>query len=191
MNSLWSKLREFVVHRILHLDDTPERIALGVALGFFVAWTPTIGLQMIIYVLLATVFNANKLSGIGPVWLTNPLTAVPIYGINWWVGNVLVNGFGSRVAEGKNEAASALKLLEGTGSVWDQLFQAAFWKRVGAALLDMGLELWLGSFVVGAVFGVVSYFVTLRAVVVFREAKERRRSLRPSSPSLRAKPGKD
>ena len=46
----WSRLRNVVVNRILGLNDTPHRIAWGVLLGFVVAFTPTVGLQMMIFV---------------------------------------------------------------------------------------------------------------------------------------------
>ena len=33
------QIEHFVVYRILHAHDTPHRLALGIALGIFVAWT--------------------------------------------------------------------------------------------------------------------------------------------------------
>ena len=49
--ALWQTER-FIKYRVLHVDDTPHRIALGVALGFFVTWTPTIGVQIVLILLL-------------------------------------------------------------------------------------------------------------------------------------------
>ena len=79
---VWQRLKDFIVHKVLRLDDTPHRIALGVAIGFFVTWTPTIGIQMILVVALATLLKANKLVGVPFVWISNPFTIVPIYGPN-------------------------------------------------------------------------------------------------------------
>ena len=45
------QIEHFIVYRILHADDTPHRLALGIALGVFVAWTPTVGLQMVLVLL--------------------------------------------------------------------------------------------------------------------------------------------
>mgnify|MGYP001008765280 CR=1 FL=1 len=42
----------FFLHQVLHCDDSPHRLALGAALGTLVAFTPTIGFQMAIVVLL-------------------------------------------------------------------------------------------------------------------------------------------
>ena len=49
----------FFIYRVLHVDDTPHRIALGVAVGIFVAWTPTVGLHMILTVLLMVSIPAH------------------------------------------------------------------------------------------------------------------------------------
>jgi uncharacterized protein (DUF2062 family) len=50
----------FINTRILHIDDSPEYIARGIAIGLFTAWLPLLGLQIIIAVLMATVLKAKK-----------------------------------------------------------------------------------------------------------------------------------
>ena len=51
---------------IVMLDDTPHSIALGTAIGLFIAWTPTVGIHMILVVALALLFRANKVAGLRP-----------------------------------------------------------------------------------------------------------------------------
>ena len=36
----------FVKFRILHVDDSPERIARGLAIGVFISYLPLMGIQM-------------------------------------------------------------------------------------------------------------------------------------------------
>jgi uncharacterized protein (DUF2062 family) len=86
----WPRTKHFFVHGIFHLDDTPHRIALGVAIGMFVAWTPTIPFQMMLTVALCFVCRANKVVGLPFVWLTNPLTLIPVYTPNLFVGQWLL-----------------------------------------------------------------------------------------------------
>ena len=62
---------------LLRVRDTPRRIAWGVFLGSVVAMTPTLGFQIVLYVAIATVLRANKLSGIPILFISNPITAVP------------------------------------------------------------------------------------------------------------------
>ena len=77
---MWEKARNILVHRVLGVDDSPHRIALGVAVAFFVAWTPTLGFQMVLAIALATVLRANKAVTVPIVWLTNPVTAADAVG---------------------------------------------------------------------------------------------------------------
>ena len=77
---LANKIKRFFIYRVLGLNDTPHRIALGLAIGIFVTWTPTIGFQMVLTVVLSTLFRANKFVGVPFVWISNPLTVVAIYG---------------------------------------------------------------------------------------------------------------
>ena len=51
LHSARDKLWHVLEHHILGLNDEPHRIARGVFLGTVVAFTPTLGLQMMIYVL--------------------------------------------------------------------------------------------------------------------------------------------
>ena len=69
---VWKRMASFFVHRVLHVPDTPHRIALGVAIGIFVAWTPTIRFQMVLTVVLAWLLGANKSVGVPFVWISCP-----------------------------------------------------------------------------------------------------------------------
>jgi len=160
-----------VVHNILHLDDTPHRIAFGVFLGFVVGATPTIGLQMVIYVTLAALLGANKISGILPVWLSNPLTAVPLYYSNWRIGRFFLGG------DGDSELSQ--RMLEQVVGIpgqdlplWERLFSGTFWKAAFDAFVAMGAELWLGSVLVGVVCGALGYWASYRGVLAFRERRK-------------------
>ena len=87
-----NRTKRFFIFRVLHVDDTPHRIALGVAVGIFVTWTPTIGAQMLLTVLLSWLLRANMLVGVPFVWISNPLTVVPIYGPSYVLGRWIVGG---------------------------------------------------------------------------------------------------
>ena len=87
MSDIWRRTRRFLIVKVLHANDTPHRIALGIAIGVFIGLTPTVGLQMIIALALATALRANKVVCIPMVWITNPVTLVPIYSawaVRWW-----------------------------------------------------------------------------------------------------------
>jgi len=152
------RTKRFFVYRVLSLDDTPHRIALGLAIGIFVTFTPTIGLQMLLTVLLATLFRANKAVGVPFVWISNPLTIVPVYGPSFLLGSWMLGGRYSW--QQFNAVFTKAFQLEGG---WIDKTQA-WWE----AAWPIFPPLWLGSILISLVLGVVAYIVTYRAVLAFR-----------------------
>ncbi|MFA5554821.1 MAG: DUF2062 domain-containing protein [Phycisphaerae bacterium] len=65
-------------------------IAGGLSLGLFVAFTPSIPFQMIIAAFGAIYFKVNLPIALAACWVTNPLTAVPIYTAAWKFGRYIV-----------------------------------------------------------------------------------------------------
>jgi len=89
-NRLYSLLQKGYA-RFLKIRGHPREIALGLALGLFVAMTPTMGFQMAIAVCLATFFKWNKMAaGLG-VWVTNPVTEPIIYPVCYYIGSRIYN----------------------------------------------------------------------------------------------------
>ena len=72
--------------RFLKIRGHPNEIALGLALGLFVGMTPSMGFHTAIAVYFAALFKWNKISAAVGVWITNPLTAPVIYGVNYFIG---------------------------------------------------------------------------------------------------------
>lgn len=80
-------LRDTLAHRWLgdHLFSKPlwvpqrNTVATGLALGLFIAFTPTIPFQMALAATGAFLLKLNLPAAVVGVWVTNPLTAVPIY----------------------------------------------------------------------------------------------------------------
>ena len=185
---LLNRTRRFLIYRVLHVDDTPHRIALGLAVGIFMTWTPLIGLQMILTVLLSALLRANKFVGVPFVWISNPLTAVPLYGFNFVVGAWILPGEYSTKHFVQQVGQAAMT----GGGIPDRVY--AWW----TATLDFFWPLWVGSILLGLIFSVVTYFVTRRAVVLYRAHRHRHDApgqgpqasspaeTKPSSPAVKA-----
>ena len=151
------KVERFFVYRVLSLDDTPHRIALGVAIGMFVTWTPTIGFQMLLTVGLSWLFRANKVVGVPFVWISNPLTIIPIYLPAYYIG-CWVLGKEPDAVEKINEAVKWGN--EGWSekvSHWFSTIGSIFW------------ELWLGSLMLAGIVGFISYFIIYYMVIAYRK----------------------
>ena len=149
VKAIAKSLADFVKFRILHVDDSPHRIALGVAIGFFCGWTPAIGIQMMMVLVLATLLRANKLVGLPIVWITNPLTAAPVYYFNWLVGRGLTSGILRHDQATRESFIKTVESFGGFGHALGHLFEAEFWQALGAMMIKFGVELWVGSLVIG------------------------------------------
>lgn len=158
-------VQRFVVYRLLHADDTPHRLALGVALGIFIAWTPTIGLQMILVLLFAPLLRANGRVGLPLVWISNPLTFPIIYYPNYALGRYLVGIFRDGAVLTFDEIVHMLGSLQSSAS---HFYEAAFWRELAQVLLKLGMELWVGSTIMALFLGVISYIVSYKLIVWYR-----------------------
>lgn len=164
------RMRGWFVH-LLHLDDSTHRIALGAAVGMFVALTPTIGLQMLIILLLLTFIPGNRVAGLPMAWITNPATAVPVYVFNYRVGAWLL---GHRVSgEVYQEWADLVHRVPSfwrafhspviwMGDLWSWLGE--FWK----AMEGIMAPLWLGSAVVGLAAALATYVLMYYLIRFYR-----------------------
>jgi len=158
--SILTSVERFLVHRVLSLDDTPHRIALGVAIGIFVTWTPTIGSQMALTVAICFLFRANKFVGVPFVWISNPVTIVPVYFPSYAVGCWMLG----KKPDAWNVIEQAFKF---NGGWWDSTVN---WF---SSIMKIFWELWLGSIIVGGVLGIISYFVIYWMVVEYRKGLSR------------------
>lgn len=161
------QVERFIIYRVLHMDDTPHRIALSVAIGVFVAWTPTVGLQMVLALLLCSLLRANRLVGVPLVWLSNPFTIILIYYPNYWLGVRIVPG--ARAVALSDWRIMVSSVFDGNLSPWDRAW--GFWEfAVGIAG-----PLWVGSLLVALLIGAAMYWVSYVAVVRYRRRFGRHR----------------
>jgi hypothetical protein len=172
---LYKRLAAWLVeHR-----GTPHTIALGFAIGIFVALTPTVGIQMILGATIAHVFRANRVIAAAMAWITNPLTIVPIYYFNYRVGLLFMSGDASR-GRAFIRALSDISLFDPHSIVIGFRLMAQEFAGIAGVL-------WVGSLVVATVGGVISYPLVRRIVEVERALKERRKKHRAERLARRAR----
>jgi uncharacterized protein len=100
-------------------------VALGFALGTFIALTPTVGVQMILAAAAAIYWRANVPVAIAACWITNPISMMPIYHLQYKLGLILsgfpVNEIGA-VPPGKIKAAMEYMKPLWIGSLFSSTF---------------------------------------------------------------------
>ncbi|UCG33860.1 MAG: DUF2062 domain-containing protein [Phycisphaerales bacterium] len=169
---VYRRLRHVVVYRVLHADDTPHRIALGVAVGLFVAMSPLFGLHMILALILAIILRANRAIAIAAAWVCNPATFLPILSLNWFVGQTVIPQEALQ-----DPGQIQRRISQATGGA-EGLFSAEFWVGLFNLIVGLGAEIWVGSIVVGLVVAPAGYLVIHRAVLWHRHHRLARRARR-------------
>jgi uncharacterized protein len=130
--------------RFMRLQGSPDEIAKGFALGIFIGMTPTLGLQMLIAIFFAMLLRENKIAAALGVWITNPVTAAPIYALEYETGRRMLQMAPLRFPE--ELTFEAMKLFG-----WELMVPLLF-----------------GSLIYGIFCAIIAYALTLRLIPFFK-----------------------
>ena len=116
------------------------------AIGMFIGMTPTVGIQMIIVIIFAfltsPLFGFNRMAALITVYISNPVTMVPLYWFDYQVGTLFFEGTATR--------KDFEKVLQ------YQSF-SEWWETIVHLFLGIGVPLVVGSLVVATILGGVTY----------------------------------
>ena len=143
-----SRSARYVYLRFVRLRGSAKEVARGMALGVFIGMTPTMGIQMPLALFLAMIFRENKFAAIIGVWVSNPMTAIPIYTFNFKVGQYLLG-----TKELKIPNFSSINQMLELGH-------------------DFFLPLLFGCIVIGIISAIAAYFITLYVYSFIQMEKE-------------------
>ncbi len=167
---------------VLHANDTPHQFGLGGAIAIFFGFLPIIGIQTIVSLAVAMLLRANKAITIPFVWITNPFTAVPIYGACFAVGSIVLPSesadFGEKIGLLAPETVASI-------------FSVEYWKSLWRTSMELGTQLWIGCFIVATVNCMITYFVVRWAVASYRRRHSERIDRRKERLRIRAKRRKE
>ncbi|WP_300458221.1 DUF2062 domain-containing protein [Desulfobacula sp.] len=79
-----------IYDRFLKIRGTPREIGLGFALGLFIGFSPSMGLQILLAVFMASLLKWSKITAVIGVQVTNPITAPFIYSGTYFLGSKLI-----------------------------------------------------------------------------------------------------
>lgn len=145
--SRFSRRAKLVYYRILRLEDPPERIARGAAIGVFMGVLPTFGLGALLSLAAAFALKANKAAAILGSLIMNPLTAPFFWALSAFVGSFLLQeNYSSIYANIKDEG-----LVTGAGWAY-------------AVFL-------IGNAIVTVLTTAVSYYIVKHTVIRHRRRK--------------------
>lgn len=166
-----------VLRWIIRLRRSPRAISGGLALGTFVAFTPTIGIQFAIVIFLATIFNLNRPAALLTIWISNAATMVPLYTFNYFIGTLFWSG--PPVSEVYSSfSAIAAKLLKlGFFDISEQF------STVMALSTNVIIPLIIGSCVVGIIAALVVFLLSIGLIRLLQDRRARRIAIRNNKKS--------
>jgi len=162
--NFWKKFEEGIEH-ILRLDEPPHKVALAIAIGIFVAFTPFLGVHLIIASCIAWAFRVRiRIAAIATL-ACNPWTMPFIYGGSLILGNYLV-GDGSSL-----KIHDIIDLVNHLGGAFLSLDLSTF-KSFFSALLTAAKPFALGALILGSFASLISYLIAFFAFKHFKIEKD-------------------
>jgi uncharacterized protein (DUF2062 family) len=170
--SLKKRYRQGYV-RLLRSPGAPGEVAGGMALGLFIAMMPIMGAQMPVAVVVAELIRRvsglrlSRVAAAAGVWVTNPITAVPVYGLAILIGRPFARLFlpNPELSHPSTELPIA---VTDTGEAVVPASSPFAW--------ELGLSLVIGGVVLGVPLALVGYRLTHALVVRYQHRRAARRS---------------
>ena len=125
--------------RFLRLKENPIAMSRGLAVGVFAGCFPLFGFQTLIGIILAALFRGSKVAAAIGTWISNPITYIPLFVLNFKVGKLLL---GIESISSQEVNLESLSSLMESGSIFM-------------------ITLLVGCFAVGLIFSLVSYVLSL------------------------------
>ncbi|MEJ0013082.1 MAG: DUF2062 domain-containing protein [Bauldia sp.] len=153
----FSRSAQYFQKRVMRLTGSPHAVALGVAVGVAIAFTPFLGFHILIALLIAWLLGANLVAAALGTAVANPITIPFIWAATYRVGRIFVGG--PRFRSGSDVPSNlAEKSLH------------AIWPVIKPMLI--------GSIPIGLAAGVVAYLMVLAATRGFRAVRAERLAAR-------------
>lgn len=134
--------------KLLALEDTPERIAKAFALGVFLAFSPLIGLHMLLGFGLAFCCGLNRVAFLLGLFINNPWTLIPIYAAGTYIGGLII-GFP--------------QVHDLPGFELQSFWSGDFWAQV-ASQWHILKPMIVGSFILSVFLSAISYVAALGVI---------------------------
>ena len=138
---------------LLHVADTPERTAAAFAMGVFFGFSPFLGFHTLLAIIVAFLFNLNRVATLLGVYSNLPWIIAPYYAIVTMIGAKII---GHAPPEGFKAQLSALFELS--------VFHGEFWHQLITILKPLLWPYTVGSLLGAIVMTVIAYPLALAFV---------------------------
>jgi len=160
---LKNKIRS-LIEKIKRLHGDPHYVAFGMAIGVFVAVTPTIPFHTVLAITLAVFLKASKPAAIIGVWVSNPFTMVFIYFACYKAGHFFID-------DSSNALESIKFLIEHLESDIEFSQKINYFTDFIQTRIKTFMIMNFGGILLGLPSGLVAYFITKGFFVQLRKQK--------------------
>jgi uncharacterized protein len=130
---------------LLHVDDTPHRIALSFAIGVLIAFSPLLGIHTLLALGIAFAFRLSRVAILLGAYINNPWTLAPLYLAGTVVGCAILG-----------------VSTEGLAELDWSLHGMAFYSHLADALRPYLWPFLLGNTVLGVAGALLGYLILRR-----------------------------
>ena len=138
---------------LLHVADTPERTAAAFAMGVFFGFSPLLGFHTLLAIIVAFLFDLNRVAALLGVYSNLPWIIAPYYAIVTMIGAKII---GQAPPEGIKAQLSALFELS--------VFHGEFWHQLITILKPLLWPYTVGSLLGAIVMAAFAYPLALAFV---------------------------
>ncbi|PCH93727.1 MAG: hypothetical protein COB84_08755 [Rhodobacteraceae bacterium] len=188
----WRRGMDYIGHRVKRLPDTPHKIAIGIAAGAFVTFSPLFGLHVFLAWGLARLVRGNALAAVLGTFVGNPITFPFIATTSYQFG---VKILGLRE---KRTAWTSVRdsFFDAFGTVWQNtkaLFGAtpSSWDGFVDFMQNVFLPYLVGGILPGLLTGAVLYFVTKPLIATYQKRRRAKVKERIARKRATQKPPED
>ncbi|MEM9050110.1 MAG: DUF2062 domain-containing protein [Pseudomonadota bacterium] len=175
----WRRGLEYLGHRVKRIPDSPHRIAIGLASGAFVSFSPLFGLHFFYAAGLAWLVRGNVIAGLIGTVLGNPLTFPAIAAASLGTGRWILGSSGRAIDFGEISAAfsEAVAGLWQTGRSWFGYGEPAL-DRLSAFGTEIFLPYLVGGLFTGGICAVATYFLSRPVIAAYQNRRRLRLMVR-------------
>jgi uncharacterized protein len=170
MKSYYHRIKHHIrkpIHKAIKQKSSPHSIAIGFAIGTFIAIFPTFFLGIVIILIIMLFYKSmNKIAAIAGLTFWNVVMMAPIYWASYNLGRLIFHSANKTTLKIEGHELIALMKIK------------PFSLENILALLRENLvflkEYFIGNLILAAFFSCISYLLIKKAVIIYREAKEKR-----------------
>lgn len=168
----WTRAFYYVRHRLNRLPDSPERIARGLSVGVFAAFTPLFGLHFILALGLAKIFRGNLLSSLMGTFIGNPITFVPIAVASLRIGDFMLG----RTLDREIDETVGHQFINAWLDLWRNM-RAVFnhnpqnWEHLASFFDRVFLPYLIGGIIPGVVAGLIVYYLSVPVIRAYQNRR--------------------